>query len=158
MTQKPNKRFAPVTLVVADCQNVGSLRKYRHSVAKFVQQFGPNTLMQAYHYWRNFSISKQQQLQSLGWLCVDVASCTHNALDDLLMRDCRQLVSYLFPQTVVLIAGDKDFVPLIRELQHQGLRVVVIGRRGQINNRIRALVPHDTYAIEDLSRLSESAA
>ncbi len=74
------------------------------------------------------------------------------------MRDCRQLVSYLFPQTVVLIAGDKDFVPLIRELQHQGLRVVVIGRRGQINNRIRALVPHDTYAIEDLSRLSESAA
>jgi hypothetical protein len=157
MKRKSNSCLAPVTLVVADCENVGNFRKYRHVVTRFVQQLSSKTWMQAYHHWRNVSGRKQKQFQALGWMCVDVASRAHNALDELLIQDCQHLVNCLLPQTVVLIAGDQDFAPLVRDLQRREIRVVVIGRRGQIHHKLRTLVPHDTYAIEDLAHLDSQA-
>ena len=158
MTKKQNRCVAPVTLVVADYQNVGSLFKYRHSVEAFVRQFGPKVLRQAYHYWRNFPALKEHQLLMEGWSCIDVPTQTSQALDEQLIRDCRNWREVLPIKTVVLMAGDKDFAPLVQEFQHQEVKVIVIGRRGSIHKKLRALVPHDCYAIEDLPRLGSLAA
>jgi hypothetical protein len=100
MKRKSNSCLALVTLVVADCENVGNIRKYRHVVTRFVQQLGSKTWMQAYHHWRSVSSRKQKQFQAMGWMCVDVASRDRNALDELLIQDCQHLVNCLLPQTV----------------------------------------------------------
>ena len=73
-----------------------------------------------------------------------------NALDKQLIPDGHRLGWHPFVKVAVLISGDKDFVPLAKWLVSQNKRVIVIGRRNHVNQKLRALALDDTYAIEDL--------
>jgi uncharacterized LabA/DUF88 family protein len=150
MTKKRNRQGSQAVAVFADCQNVGSLFEYRQAVLTFVKQFGPVPLLWAYHYWREMKLLRELQLQSDGWQPIDVPIQDKNALDEQLIRDCHRLCRQPFIKVVVLITGDKDFAPLVKSLISQNKQVIVIGRRGHVSRKLSALVPHDTYAIEDL--------
>lgn len=151
MSKKRNTQGSQTVAVFADCQNVGSLFNHRQAVLTFVEQFGAVPLLWAYDYWRKMKPRRELQLQADGWQTIDVPTQTKNALDEQLIRDCRRIGGQPFVEVVVLIAGDKDFVPLAKWLLSQKKRIIIIGRRNHVNSKLRALAPDDTYEIEDLS-------
>lgn len=153
MAKKRNKQESQAVAVFADCQNVGSLFKYRQAVLTFIGQFDTDPLLWAYNYWRSMNPLLEQQLQADEWQPIDVPLQTKNALDEQLIRDCRRLCRQPFIKVVVLITGDKDFAPLVKSLISQNKKVIIIGRRDHVSQKLSALVPHDTYAIEDLQRV-----
>lgn len=150
MSKKQNKQGSQAVAVFADCQNVGNLFKHRQIVLTFIEQFGSVPLLWAYDYWRKMKPLREIQLQSDGWQTIDVPTQNKNALDKQLIRDGHRLGGQPFVKVVVLISGDKDFVPLAKWLVSQNKRVIVIGRRNHVNQKLRALALDDTYEIEDL--------
>lgn len=153
MSKKQNRQGSQTVAVFADCQNVGSLFNHRQAVLAFVEQLSPVPLLWAYDYWRKMKPRRELQLQSDGWQTLDVPTQTKNALDEQLIRDCRRLGGQPFIKVVVLISGDKDFVPLAKWLTSQNKRVIIIGRRNHVNHQLRALASDDSYAIEDLQNV-----
>lgn len=150
MSKKQNRQGLQTVAVFADCQNVGSLFDHRQAVLAFTEQFGSVPLLWAYDYWRKMKPRRELQLHKDGWQTIDVPTQTKNALDKQLIRDCRRLGGQPFLKVVVLISGDKDFAPLAKWLIDQNKRVIVIGRRNHVSQKLRTLVPDDTYEIEGL--------
>lgn len=150
MSKKRNRQGSQAVVVFADCQNVGSLFDHRQAVLAFVEQFGSVPLLWAYDYWRKMKPRRELQLQADGWQTIDVPTQTKNALDEQLIRDCGRIGGQPFVEVVVLISGDKDFVPLVKWLISQNKQVIIIGRRNHVNQKLRILAPNATYMIEDL--------
>lgn len=141
---------SPCTVAIfADGQNI-DLSKYSQAIIHFAEQLGDVSILWAYNYWRKVKESAQQKLHADGWQCLDIAAIIKNRLDDLLIKDCRQLCRSWQPDVIVLISGDKDFECLVKTHLAQGRRVVVIGRRDHVSKRLQRWIPNDVYFVEDL--------
>jgi uncharacterized protein (TIGR00288 family) len=149
MSKKTKKRVSRTIAVVADGQNV-SVMKHSEVILRFVQQFGEVPILWAYHDWKKVKESKQKRFQALGWQCLSVITRAKNDLDKCLIDDCQRLFQHWLPDIVVLISGDRDFVPLVKEVLGQGKQVIVIGRQNHVSHRLQVLVPKNVYFVEDL--------
>lgn len=148
MSRKNEKCASRTVAVVADCQNVNVL-KYGEAILHFVQSLGNAPILWAYQDCKKVKESKQKQLQALGWQCLSIISNAKNDLDNCLISDCRRLFQHWLPDIVVLISGDKDFVPLVKEILQTGKQVIVIGRQNNVSHRLQSLVP-EIYFVEHL--------
>jgi hypothetical protein len=71
--------LAPVTLVVADCQNVGSLFKYRHAVDKLLcGSWGQRCGFGLITIGATSLRSRNNSCRQMGWNCIDVPSQAHS--------------------------------------------------------------------------------
>lgn len=147
----------PSVAVFADGQNV-CLKKYGSVILEFVNSLGDVPFLYAYHNWRTISEKIEHRLQLQGWQCIDVAVKEKNELDNRLMSDFNRLSGHWMPDVLVLVTGDKDFLPLIKSCQKSGRRVIVIGRYNNVSQRLRKLNPEGVFFVEDLQSISPKVA
>lgn len=147
----------PAVAVFADGQNV-CLKKYGSAILDFVNSLGDVPFLYAYHHWRTIPEKTEHRLQLQGWQCIDVAVKEKNELDKRLMGDFTRLSGHWMPDVVVLVTGDKDFLPLIKSCQKSGRRVIVIGRHDNVSRRLQKLNPEGVFFVEDLQRLTSKVA
>ena len=147
------QHHCPTVAVAVDGQNVG-LWKNSHAILSFAASLGTVSIQWVYHNCRKLKPCREARLQDQDWQFIDVATCTKNELDRRMMAALRKLCQSQPPDILVLVTNDKDFSPLIQEIHHQGIKVFVIGRRKDMSNRLKRLLPNDIVYVEDLLCLS----
>ncbi len=145
--------------VLADGQNV-NLHKHSQAILTFTFYYlGEPAILSAYYPFRQMKESRENYLREQGWNCPSVPTTGKNALDYQLIRDCKRLIHNRIPDTLVLVANDRDYVPLVKEALEAECRVIIIGRRNCVSHRLQPLVPlEDIYYVEDLPFWIDRAA
>lgn len=83
---------------------------------------------------------------------VAIEAKTKNALDQCLTFDCvKTLGSDVPPDVVILVSGDRDYIPLVRCLRNQGKDVIILARKGSSSSRLLGLATQ-SYWISDFMR------
>lgn len=147
------QRRRSIVAVAVDGQNV-DLLKNSSAILQLASKFGTISIRWAYHDWRKWKLSNQKEIQSQGWQCLDVADRSKNGLDRCMMADCRKFCASHPPDVLVLVTNDGDFAPLTKELLAQGIKIIVIGRRNGMSEKLKLCLPNGIFYIEDLQRIS----
>lgn len=83
----------------------------------------------------------------------DVPCPLKNSADNQLIADCLDdLDSHSSPDIVFLISGDGDYVKLVKNLQKQGLVVIIIAQLGNVKQKLKAIAD-EFYFTDDLPQL-----
>ncbi|MEB3288725.1 MAG: NYN domain-containing protein [Leptolyngbya sp.] len=143
------QRHCPTVVIAVDGQNVG-LWKNSNAILKFASDLGTVSIQWVYHNCRNLRPSRESRLQDQDWQFVDVAVSAKNELDRRMMADIKKLCRSQPPDVLILVTNDKDFAPLVEDMQRQGVKVVVIGRRHGMSKKLKRCLPNDIVYIEDL--------
>ncbi|MGV0023569.1 NYN domain-containing protein [Phormidesmis priestleyi] len=113
----------------SDTQNV-RLKEYEISaVLSLASSKGNLIVRNAYAYWRCENSRFEESFYQNGFDCFNIPSFERNSADKKLIAHCRsQVLNNPAIETVILISGDRDFVPLVRALQAERKKVIVIAR------------------------------
>ncbi|KAM3097734.1 NYN domain-containing protein [Phormidesmis sp. 146-35] len=102
----------------------------------------------AYAYWRRENEQREEFLYKIGLECVNIPSRQKNSVDDQLIQDCRsQALNNPQINVVILVSGDKDFAPLVRDLKAKGKWVIIIAQ-GNVSKKLRELANEFYYVSE----------
>ena len=152
---KQTEQLQPLVSIYVDLQNAYSIKHLGSVLLEFVKFQG--SLIDAKVYYNSLcaaQVSAKDQLQSLGFKCIDVPCPTKNSADNQLMVDCLDdIYSNRPPDTVILVSGDGDFVNWVRNLKDCGKKVIVFAQRGNVKQKLKELVGSDFYFLDELPSL-----
>lgn len=142
----------PTVAVAVDGQNVG-IRKNSNAILKFASNLGAVSIQWVYHNCRRLKPDYEARLQDQDWQFIDVAVSTKNELDRRMMTAIKKLCTSQPPDILILVTNDKDFSPLVEDVQKRGVKVIVIGRRSGMSKKLKRCLPNDIFYIEDLKQI-----
>ncbi|WP_198016558.1 NYN domain-containing protein [Coleofasciculus chthonoplastes] len=137
-----------------DLQNV-SIQKSAHLLLSFAQTQG-HLLAQNVYY--NSQCQNQAQakkpLSRLGFDCRDVPCPLKDSADHQLIAHClKDIHSDRSPDIIILVSGDGDFCPLVRNLQSLDKKVIIFAQLGNVKQKLKDLVQDDFYFVDQLPKL-----
>ena len=122
------------------------------AVIDYSEALGHICEKKAYSNWRNTSDTVVQALYSLGFEPIQVSMGKQNSVDVKLTVDCMSLVSENPSlKHIIIVTGDKDYIPLVTWLKKKRKRVVVIGRMEVVSEHLM-LSAHEFVSLEELSK------
>jgi hypothetical protein len=152
---KQTEQLQPVVSIYVDLQNAYSIKHLGSVLLEFAKFQG--SLIDAKVYYNSLcaaQVSAKDQLQSLGFKCIDVPCPTKNSADNQLMVDCLDdIYSNRPPDTVILVSGDGDFVNWVRNLKERGKKVIGFAQRGNVKQKLKELVGSDFHFLDELPSL-----
>lgn len=136
LTQEKTKERKTSVALYWDCQNVRVNLHQAKCLLNFAHTQGNLVIKRAYAYWRYENRHFEEYLYNLGLECLNIASRQRNSLDQILIADCQSSVlNNPDIKRVIVVSGDRDFVKLIRELQAQGKKVIVVAQ-SQVSQKL----------------------
>jgi uncharacterized LabA/DUF88 family protein len=144
--------------IYVDLQNARSIQDIASLLLEFIKLTGH--LIDKKVYYNSLcpdQVSAKDQLQSLGFKCIDVPCSVKNSADNQLMVDCLDdIYSNRPPDTVILVSGDGDFANSVRNLKDRGKKVIVFGQRGSVKQKLKELAGSDFHFLDELPSLVAS--
>lgn len=136
--------------IYGDFQNVRISPKQIPSFYRWLNQKGKLLIFKGYAYWRKEAESFEQSIFNAGIDPLNVPSLEENAVDNLLIKHCKQDTSSNPKiKLVILITGDGDFIPLVKYLQELGIKVMLIYRCANASQKLIEAVD-EAYDIDKL--------
>jgi uncharacterized LabA/DUF88 family protein len=139
--------------IFCDFQNVSSVTGKADLLLNFAKIQGKISCKKFYYNSQHLNqVFAKNQLELLGFKCVDVPDNSKNSADYRLISDCIQLFapkSSPNPNIIILVLGDWDFAGLISILQSTGKRVIVFAQRGSESPKLKNLVGSDNFHLID---------
>ena len=144
--------------ILADIQNVSSIKGKGHFLLKFAQSKGRIICRNVYYNSHDINqVFTKNELEILGMKGVDVPDYSENSADYRLMADCVQLFAPKpshSPNTIILVLGDWDYAGLICILKALGKKVIIFAQRGSASPKLIKLVGNDNfYFVDELPQL-----
>ncbi len=129
----------PLVSIHWDYQNIPD-PKLANYLLIFAGSLGYVITKNVYNNWELAKKSDKQILETSGWECINESRSRKNAVDFKLVINCsgeasRSLYSHIF----IIVTGDSYSEILIEELQKQGKKVIVIARKGSVNEKLKEL-------------------
>lgn len=110
-----------------DVQNVRISPEQIPQLSRWFNQNGKLLINNAYAYWRNENKLFEQSIFKAGINAINVPSREKNAVDNLIIKHCKEdILSNREIRLVILITGDKDYLPLVKDLQELGIKVMLL--------------------------------
>ena len=129
MTVQNFSSSASLVAVYLDWQNVSVKQNQVNCLVGFISSIGSLEIKKVYALWDKGNRKSGKLLHKFGFDCLDVPCIEKNGADQKLIADCKnQALNNPAIKTVILISGDGDFAPLVRELKAKGKEVIVIAR------------------------------
>lgn len=118
----------PVTALYWDFQNVKIPDEKIKLLYQYLEQKFDLLISNAYAYWRREKELVEQTVFKVGIETITVPSREKNAVDHLIIKHCKDHIisSNRRIRIVILITGDKDFLPLVKELQKLNIKSILI--------------------------------
>jgi uncharacterized LabA/DUF88 family protein len=114
-----------VTLELANLLLVSAKMQGRVVQAK-VYDFWPDTTPKSAH----------KNLENLGFQCLGVSSGIKDCADYQLVFDCISDLDDRWPDSIILVSGDGDFLSLVNHLKKIGIKAIVFARRGNVKKSL----------------------
>ncbi|MFX0067174.1 MAG: NYN domain-containing protein [Candidatus Hermodarchaeota archaeon] len=122
------------------------------AIIEYSESLGHVCEKKAYSNWRQISDTVVQALYSLGFEPIQVSMGKQNSVDVKLTVDCMSLVSEISSlKHIIIVTGDKDYIPLVTWLKKHKKRVVVIGRMEVVSEHLM-LSADEFVSLEELSK------
>lgn len=137
-------------------QNVSSIKGNAHFLLEYLQYQGDIKCQRLYYNSTyEAQVSAKNNLESQGFLCVDVPDGSKNSADYRLIADCVEWIAFNPTcNIIVLVLGDWDFAGLISVLTSLGKKVIIFAQKGSENKKLSNLVGNDNFHfINDLPKL-----
>lgn len=129
----------PLVSIYWDYQNIPD-PKLANYLLIFAGQLGYVITKNVYNNWESAKKSDKQSLETSGWECINESRNSKNAVDFKLVINCSGEASRsLYLHTFMIVSGDSYSEILIEELQKQGKEVLVIARKGSVNEKLKKL-------------------
>ncbi len=117
----------PGIAIYGDFQNVRNSPEEIEILNPWFAEHGKILHKKSYAYWRQEKELSEQAIFKAGFKTISVSSREKNAVDNEIIQDCKHdTITDRSIKTVILITGDKDFLPLVKELQKLGIKVILI--------------------------------
>lgn len=121
------------------------------------QSYGRLLTANAYAQWRREHQPSQVILFNQGFRLIHIPVNTKNGVDNQLISDCRcEFASNFSASVLILVAGDKDYVTVVKELQNRGVRVVIVANPHNASRKLLGLV--NKSDVHDINQLCVVAA
>ncbi|MFM6397988.1 MAG: NYN domain-containing protein [Planktothrix sp.] len=139
----------PNIAIYGDFQNVRTSPENIKFLHEWFNQKGNISINKYYANWSKENDQFAQALHQKGCKIIHVPSGEKNAVDHEIMGDCKNdILSDRSIRIVILITGDKDYLPLVKELQNLGIKVILI-HGNNVSQRLKEAVD-ETYSINQL--------
>jgi NYN domain len=152
-TKTMNNLFELCCTVVSlywDYQNV-RLPHQAEAFYTFGKSFGKIQTASAYSQWLGKDHPSQVSIYKRGFRLIHIPVNGKNSVDEQLIDDCCCEVTSKV-NVLILIAGDKDYIPLVKDLQARGVRIVIVANRYSASRKLLNLVkPEDVYYVDTLA-------
>ncbi|MEH2160888.1 MAG: NYN domain-containing protein [Nostoc sp.] len=137
--------------ILADIQNVSSIKGKGHLLLKFAQSKGRIVCKNFYYNSHDINqVCTKNELEILGMKGVDVPDYSANSADYRLMADCVKAVAFNPSlKTIILLSGDWDYAGLICILKSLGKEVIIFAQRGSASPNLIKLVGNDNFHFLD---------
>lgn len=100
--------------------------------------FAEKTVQKLQHSWQNYGVRY-----------IPIDSKEKNALDRHLICDCLHAATFKQIKCVILVGGDGDYYPLIKNLKNSGIHTIVYAKPGSVSRKIQAIAD-EFYLIDSL--------
>ncbi|MBW4611837.1 MAG: NYN domain-containing protein [Desmonostoc vinosum HA7617-LM4] len=140
--------------IYCDLQNVPLSQDLAKSLLIFVKSKGKIISKKIYHnsLYQNHLAAKDE-LQEIGYEYRDVTCTLKNSADNQLKSDLIDDVSkHYFPNIVILISGDGDFISTVKLLQTKDIKVIIFAQKGNVKKDLKGLA-NEFHFIDDLPKL-----
>jgi uncharacterized protein (TIGR00288 family) len=148
------KTNEPKTLVsiYGDYQNVKLSPTQANYLVSYASTLGCLVSKKVYANWLIENKVFAQALCRLGFDCLHVPLKDKNSVDHKLIDDCKsEVLNNPSLKIVILLSKDKDFVKLVRELQAEGKKVIVVAQT-QVSKRLKKIAD-EFHHIDELAEL-----
>jgi uncharacterized LabA/DUF88 family protein len=137
--------------ILADIQNVSSIKGKGHLLLKFAQSKGRIFCKNVYYNSHDINqVCTKNELEILGMKGVNVPDYSNNSADYRLIADCVQAVAFNPSlKTIILFSGDWDYAGLICILKSLGKKVIIFAQRGSASPNLIKLVGNDNFHFLD---------
>ncbi|GGM76159.1 hypothetical protein GCM10007108_12670 [Thermogymnomonas acidicola] len=114
------------------------------------REFGPVVIRRAYADWSNLSDVKRE-LERMGVRIIDVLSTEHkNSADiELSLSVFEILLTRPDVETMVIFAGDRDYMPIAMRVKESGKKLMFIGFQHSLSGDLKKLVGEGNYMYVD---------
>jgi len=152
---------SPQKLLVSlywDLQNVYSMQGQANLLLDFASSKGRLDCKRVYYnsQHKNQAAAKNN-LDSLGFNCLDVPCSLKNSADHRLIADCISRVALKpSPDIIILVLGDRDFAGLICVLRSLGKKVIIFAQRGSESKKL-IKIACEFHFVEELPQLVAEA-
>jgi uncharacterized LabA/DUF88 family protein len=110
-----------------DVQNVRISPEKTQLLNQWLNQKGYRFIQKAFAYWRKENEQLEKAIANEDFDSFNVPSAEKNAVDIKIMGVCKNdIMSDRSIRIVILITGDKDYLPLVKDLQKLGIKVILI--------------------------------
>jgi uncharacterized LabA/DUF88 family protein len=117
----------PCIAIYGDFQNVRNSPEEIEILNPWFDQQGNILHKKSYAYWRQEKELFEQAIFKAGFKTISVSSREKNAVDNEIIQDCKHdIMTDKVIKIVILITGDKDYLPLVKHLQKMGIKVILI--------------------------------
>ncbi len=139
----------PLVSIYWDCQNVPVNLYLPRYLLIYANKAGSLDKKRAYSNWRQENLAAEQRLHELGFDCIDVPLNTKNSVDKKLIADCScDFVKQPSSQVFILVTGDGDFIPLVKDLREREKKVIIFAQRGNGSKKLVALA-NEFYPVDE---------
>ncbi|MFM6190728.1 MAG: NYN domain-containing protein [Planktothrix sp.] len=146
----------PRLAIYWDVQNVRISPEKIKLLNQWLNQKGDRLIQKAFAYWRKENEQLEKAIANEGFDSFNVPSPEKNAVDIKIMGVCKHdIMSERSIRIVILITGDKDYQPLVKELKNLGIKVILI-HGNNVSQRLKKAVD-ETYSINELIASVNSA-
>ncbi|MFW9997331.1 MAG: NYN domain-containing protein [Candidatus Odinarchaeota archaeon] len=122
------------------------------ALINYSETIGHPRLKKAYSNWRTTSDTVIQALYSLGFEPIQVSMGKQNSVDVKLTVDCMSTVKDIPTiKHVIIVTGDKDYIPLVNWLKERRHHVIVIGQSDIVSEHLM-LSADDFVSLEELPK------
>ncbi len=117
----------PCIAIYGDFQNVRNSPEEIEILNPWFDQQGNILHKKSYAYWRKENELFEQAIFKAGFKTISVSSKEKNAVDNEIIQDCKHdIMTDKIIKIVILITGDKDYLPLVKYLQKIGIKLILI--------------------------------
>ncbi|CAD5934286.1 hypothetical protein PCC9214_01497 [Planktothrix tepida] len=113
--------------IYADFQNVRNSPEEFKLLNTWLNLKGRILKKKGYSNWKKENQLFAEVIAESSFKIIHVPHLKKNAVDDEMIQDCKHdIMTDRSIRIVILITGDKDFLPLVEELQQLGIKVILI--------------------------------
>ncbi|WP_254174556.1 NYN domain-containing protein [Planktothrix pseudagardhii] len=139
----------PRLAIYWDVQNVRISPEKIKLLNQWLNQKGDRLIQKAFAYWRKENEQLEKAIANENFDCFNVPSPEKNAVDIKMMEVCKNdIISDRSIRIVILITGDKDYLPCVKWLQELGIKVILI-YGNNVSQALKEAVDK-TYNIEEV--------
>lgn len=144
----------PLVSLYYDLQNVYSMQKQVNLLLDFASAKGRLDCKRVYYNSQHKNqASAKNNLDSLGFNCLDVPCSLKNSADHRLIADCISRVALKpSPEIIILVLGDRDFAGLICVLRSLGKKVIIFAQRGSESKKL-IKIADEFHFVDELPHL-----